>query len=481
MRNGDSSIKIYFLLVITILIFSLTGCQSNPRDEIVVGKDAEKFESLLQAAEATDPVDSSSGNCVNEFPYELEFTGSTGVVTVKVDAKVKEWDGNLPVYRVAPHIIGKEEAQKWAGIFFEGETAYDKKIELSKAEIEDKILQIKQEMDEESLQKEYGADPDMLKYAKEYYQEQLELYEELYKTAPDTVERKQTNWEFHPSAYYDAEFGLSPNSEEEQSLDKTQTLKIEADIDNSTYQIWANNRQADDFMWQNVWFTTPYETYEWEHLSEGEENAKTLVQDTLKELGLDTWKVYSCTPVELENHVAYYHVLCQNSYGGIPIAVLPQLETIKGDEYAAKYYYESLEFDVSNGRIRFALWESPMDQIAVENENVSTLSFEEIMKRFQTQMEVQYTENNVRGGDEPETENDKYFIQVNRIEQELVRIKIPDNEKEFYLVPAWNFYGTINGQEAEREGGEGGITDLGSPLLTLNAVDGTVINTDLGY
>ena len=81
-------------------------------------------------------------------------------------------------------------------------------------------------------------------------------------------------------------------------------------------------------------------------------------------------------------------------------------------------------------------------------------------------------------GELSENENRRYLIQVNRIEQELVRIKVPDNEKEFYLVPAWNFYGTINGQEAEEEGG---ITSLDSPLLTLNAVDGTVINTYLGY
>ena len=56
------------------------------------------------------------------------------------------------------------------------------------------------------------------------------------------------------------------------------------------------------------------------------------------------------------------------------------------------------------------------------------------MKRFQTQMEVQYTEKNVR------------------------------REKEFYLVSAWNFYGTIKGQEAERRG----VKNLGSLLLTLN-------------
>ena len=57
----------------------------------------------------------------------------------------------------------------------------------------------------------------------------------------------------------------------------------------------------------------------------------------------------------------------QNSYNGIPVTVLPQMESIGRKEYAAKYFYESLEFDVSNGRIGFAAWESPMDQITVEN------------------------------------------------------------------------------------------------------------------
>ena len=137
---------------------------------------------LLQETESGEPTEQSMKECVNEFPYEMEFSGSTGLIMVKVNATVKAWNGSLPVYRVAPHIIGQEEVQKWADVFFEGKPAYDKKIEMSKTEIENKILQLKQEMDEESLQEEYGADPEMLKYAKEYYQEQLTLYEELYET-----------------------------------------------------------------------------------------------------------------------------------------------------------------------------------------------------------------------------------------------------------------------------------------------------------
>lgn len=476
--RSDNSFKLYSILMIPILTLLLTGCQANPEDEIVAGKDAKKFEAILQATEAINSTELSTDVSVNEFPYKMEFKGNTGAITVKVNADVKAWTGNLPVYRVAPHIISQEDVQKWAEIFFEGNPAYDKRGEMSKTEIENYILQLRSEMNDESLQAEYGEDPEILNAAKEYYLEQLALYEELYKTAPVTVERKETSWEFHPSTYYDTKIDLSLNSEEEQELDKTQKLKIEADIGNSIYEIWATNRQADDFMRQSIWFTIPDENYEWEYLSYSEESAKVLVQDTLEALGMNNWKIYSCTPIELENHVAYYHILCQNSYDGFPVTVLPQLENIGGEEYAARYYYESLEFDVSNGKIGFVAWESPMDQIAIENQNVSTLSFEEIMKRFQTQMEVQYTENNIGEGELPENENRRYLIQVNRIEQELVRIKVPDNEKEFYLVPAWNFYGTINGQEAEEEGG---ITSLDSPLLTLNAVDGTVINTYLGY
>lgn len=54
---------------------------------------------------------------------------------IKGNATVKVWNGSLPVHRNAPHNIGQEEVQKWTDVFL-GKTAYDKKIEMSKAEKE---------------------------------------------------------------------------------------------------------------------------------------------------------------------------------------------------------------------------------------------------------------------------------------------------------------------------------------------------------
>ena len=480
MRN-EAKKKWIGMSLAVILALSLSGCKESPEEEIVAGKEAERFEQLLQetGASAQQDAEESGENGFREFRHEAKFSGSDGKVTVEVDAAVKEWAGAKPVYRVAPHWVETKDLQNWAEVFFEGNTVYDKRLEKSRSEIEKEILRLKREMDEESLQEEYGADPEILEHAAEFYREQIALYEDLYETAPETVERRETSWEYRPSAYYSMEQGLVP-TEEEIALDKTMKLKVEADVDGNTYEIWSSNRREDDFMRQNIWFVTPHEIYDWEKLSDSEESAVELVQGILDRLGMSTWKVHSCTPVELENHEAYYHILCQNSYSGMPVAVLPQLESIGGEEYAARYYYESLEFNVSNGKICFAALESPMDLTAVETENASVLSFEEIMERFQQQMEVQYTEAYLADGEEPEA-GKSYLIRVNRIEQELIRIKIPDNEKEFYLVPAWNFYGTVNGQEAEREGGEGGATGSELPLLTLKAVYGTVINTGLGY
>ena len=71
-------------------------------------------------------------------------------------------------------------------------------------------------------------------------------------------------------------------------------------------------------------------------------------------------------------------------------------------------------------------------------------------------------------------------ITVDHIEFGLTRITEQDKRDSGLLVPAWDFFGTmiyINEQDGQtKEYKDGPI-----PILTVNAVDGSIINRSLGY
>ena len=67
---------------------------------------------------------------------------------------------------------------------------------------------------------------------------------------------------------------------------------------------------------------------------------------------------------------------------------------------------------------------------------------------------------------------------MKEIELGLARIRIKDSDEEYYYVPAWTF----KGNNAMNFGsGKVEMEDYMVNLMTVNAIDGTVINTALGY
>jgi hypothetical protein len=74
----------------------------------------------------------------------------------------------------------------------------------------------------------------------------------------------------------------------------------------------------------------------------------------------------------------------------------------------------------------------------------------------------------------------KYDFNINRVTLSLHRIIEQDSNESGLLVPAWNFYGkqTIDPMDGSPTGA---FDKLGESFLTINAIDGSVIDTFKGY
>jgi hypothetical protein len=73
----------------------------------------------------------------------------------------------------------------------------------------------------------------------------------------------------------------------------------------------------------------------------------------------------------------------------------------------------------------------------------------------------------------------KTEVHINRIELGLTKILIKDSKDDYKLIPTWNFMGyeTYASDPAQ----EGINRGAGECIMTINAIDGTVIDRGLMY
>lgn len=114
------------------------------------------------------------------------------------------------------------------------------------------------------------------------------------------------------------------------------------------------------------------------------------------------------------------------------------------------------------------------------NENVQMLPFETVMETFKEQIAYHYYTGDWEHPDSGKGET----LVITDIRLSMMRVRKKDSSEEFYLLPVWDFQGymvqptwPMEGEDLERH------KQWAEPLsfLTINAVDGTIIDRNKGY
>ena len=150
------------------------------------------------------------------------------------------------------------------------------------------------------------------------------------------------------------------------------------------------------------------------------------------------------------------------AYGGGLESMESEMET---------WSYEVLDLVVNKDGVEYLEFDNRYDEGEVKTENLKLLSFDEIMKIYEKMMLVQ-------NADTLNYEQERIY-HINRITFGYTRIYEPASDpKTGILVPAWDFFG---GFESTYEG----VTSINNmtyqSYLTINAIDGSIIDRCLGY
>ncbi len=207
--------------------------------------------------------------------------------------------------------------------------------------------------------------------------------------------------------------------------------------------------------------------------------ARRLVEDALALLGNSHYEIVAIEPADQGLRERFnsdtgvddgsYRITLRPVYEGIPVY---EWNSYYGSDSAAQQaglsfaqppMKESLGVEVRGGQLVVLFWIDPLEVLGTENENVELLPFERIMEIFEKQVFMNVY---LGGGERTVKVTDVFFS------YRCVKIKDSD---QYYLLPAWDFVGydtLIAGK---------GPVKWKDSILSVNAVDGSILNDLLGY
>ena len=237
-----------------------------------------------------------------------------------------------------------------------------------------------------------------------------------------------------------------------------------------------------------------------EEIKEAQEQAQTLIDA----MDIGQWVIESCdieklptsNPVDPEgdssgNSAVYAIVVTACPvYNGVKVTHQQQIENLRSEDvYASNYPYEEITFYYSGGHLVSLYYESPLEVVETVNENVAILSFEEAMEKCRSYLQMSLltactSSSQSFYGFEMFYQFASKKVDIYQAELGLARIRVKDDPADFYLIPAYTFraYYTLYDSNGNILLDSRDVwPKVSDVLLVVNAVDGSIINTDLGY
>ena len=465
--------KIFTVILAAILTVSfLTGCQATPEEDIVVQKDLEQ---MIEKAQATPDVSETPGMTLREqtgAPETLEYNLTESNMTVDVNADVNVPEGNeMSILRVQAGDFSQETfTSLWNELI--GDTPmFHTSNEMTKSEIEAAIVFAKGKL-------EQAEDED----AAAYYQEQIDYFNSIYASVPE--EHEQTAADGQLQELYIITYG---------SDEKITYTGIKATSEDGTIRFYLNNSYENrhgDITQAEFGFDKELDDTQ----EDGEPNIETYDVDLSDEDTPENAQELSLSPSDAKNKVdlflsaadipfivrsgylkksadrEYYSFSCARVVGDISCAQILG-GTYSEDEsgYIETWEYESFSICIDDSGITDVIWDYPIEIIETVVEDSTIKEFTDIQDIFNKMMFITY-EYQAKGTEE-------LICEVTDVRLEMMRINEQNVQRVGLLVPVWNFYGV---RITKNEDGTSSETSK-IILMSINAIDGSIIDTSKGY
>lgn len=534
MKKNHTMKSLIVLMSAILCAVSVSGCAKNPDSSIVKNKD---MDNLINEAKNPDKGSADIDDMAEKYDtYQTSLYDDKLKCRVEADAKVTIPKTNqLSVFRVESCKISQEFADKFMDYLMKNDKLYDGNVLIAttrdaiEQQIRDKNANI------EGYLSEYNASESS--EDKKYWQSEIdnarseiEKLQKVYEKAPSEpaydkfptdckitgsleMKNREADKDIIGENFYDWNYGLNENgeilyvvtgkeSEQNKSLyiqnnenlgnilryssGKNGHLKttgaVSLSIDDD--QTLAKEDEGLNKFKSMIDGSTDvsFEEYENEKLTISEEQAKETAQKFVDAMGLsDYMSLYSCDRynelVELEvyketntlNYRKEYIIRYLRNIDGafISYSNKDKIDNIQNGASKKMWSQESLILRVNDDGIVGVDYNSPISikETVVNKSNIK--DFSEIKTSFENMVTILYAS---------EIDIDR-TIKVDRVELGYALISEQGSFDTGLLVPVWNFYGMWGYNYDFNMQGKSGSGDL----VTVNAIDGSIINRENGY
>lgn len=489
-----------------LCVAMFAGCQETPKDSIVKQKGADSIKSYESAEEPE--ADSQLRELLGapeHYSNKASYEGGSLVIETDADVILPEAN-SINTYAVSAKEVNQEMIDTVTNAFFEGGKFYSSVSyhEWTKEDYENQIAILKKYKSEGNLDPyEFGTDENgQLQFN---IDDEIARNEECKQEAPDEI----TPVEVKPS--FGLEYVSGKGEEQTIEVDEDSFYGV-AETEQGIYDYSVKYGLAPDIVFsilknpQNETID-PREFSDWLETSyilglEGDgkvglteddvkgmnsismEEAQKIAEEKVEKLGwgLEVYNWDYAVFHHGEGGVSKDNVLkagylfhFTRKLDGVPITFTDSyggaLEDM--DSTLTPWSYERCDVIVSDDGIQKVEIYNPYEVGEMQTENVKLMDFESITKIYEQMMEVS-------NADISQYEKNRTY-HIRKIVLGYSRIYDPTTKCDSgLLVPVWDFIGAFdvtNDDYMEKNNGE----YSNSSYMTINAIDGTVIDRELGY
>lgn len=484
-----NSIKRLYFIIVIILTFSLFACQPTPEDLIVKNKDGRALRKAIDATAILEndykKINQIIDNKINK-KGDICINFNANVIMPNVD--------KLPIVYVEKDFFTQEQINKMIQVFFKGAKLYDYNVK-TKADIENDILRLKKSALDLNSDLAQSNNIDNLVDLKQLANELITSYNKKWKEAPenkpeiekfditsdDTV-RASTNLGKEDIAYikyFNHEiyqrivfynFG-GPYAMSRRFLDSRSSRLL--DINNYCNEEFLVAKKNALNMIENMGI----KGFDLNNICISQDQTHILVDDSY---GVNSEREFYVFCFDREiNGIA----IDNSFYTGNRLE--SKLDS-NNPLYEKPFPYETLQIWMEGKEVVQFLWENPIKVASMANDNV------EVRIDAKSACDTMSQHFFVRYADMLQGYADKLIINIDEIKLVLARIKEKDTGK-YIVVPVWDFYGNIQVEASEenakiilpsncrKDGNMYIITDSLKSMLSINALDNSILDREIGH
>lgn len=495
--------RVLFISIAVLLLLSMAACQATPDKDIVIGKSLDDMidkATVTQTAEQTQTQGSTIAEKVGaKDTYTAELVDAKGKVSIHVNADVQIPDvTGVSVQRVGRGEFTQAQVDVLMAQLVKGEAFSGDDFKLTKSEIQQQILEIQASNNVETL--DDGDDPK--KAGQELQSALLEQLQQQLETAPETSERIPITGQLEPmdpEIDFDSGTKLYALAQSDQGGYESLTVYNYSDSPGNMIDYTSEKngftRNMGYFWTKEAVEQSTYTSVEGidsiPDVTITQEDAKAHAQALIDALGVENMTCYSADKMYggsfemtadqseyINPRKCVWFLRYARSVDNVPVTyTVWDCMKVEEDAQSAPWPYEDMTFAIDDTGIVGFNWRSPYAVADMVTENSNLISFDEVTDVFDTMSMAVNAWDGIAAYNPNLT---AVKIKVDHIKFGLTRVTEQNKRDSGLLVPVWDFFGTMT-QIHEVDGVTKEFDDGPIPILTINAIDGSIINRSLGY